>query len=65
MADGVNTYIHGEARYVVVAPVAVVETVGGGQQYVYKNGYLPVNARPANIGHLLEHGYIVEVGDSE
>lgn len=61
MAD-VNTYIHGEARYVVVAPVVVVDTIGGGQQYVYENGYLPGSARPSSIEHLLKLGYIVDTG---
>lgn len=64
MARGVNTYIHGEARYVVVAPCAVVETIGGGQQYVYENGYLPANARPSSVEHLLEQGYVVEIGET-
>jgi hypothetical protein len=65
MAGGINTYIHGDARYVVVAPCVVADLVGGGQKYIYANGYLPASTRPAQIEHLLEQRSILEVGENE
>ncbi|KJQ54661.1 hypothetical protein [Microbacterium sp. SA39] len=63
MTVDVNTYIHGDAQYVVLAPCVVVDLVGGDvrQRYVYRNGYLPANTRPTQIEHLLEQHSIEKV----
>ncbi|WP_454113349.1 hypothetical protein [Microbacterium maritypicum] len=57
----INTYLHGGAHYRVLAPCVVVDGVGGGQRYVYRNGYLPSNTRPTQIEHLLEQHSIEKV----
>ncbi|MBT2485732.1 MULTISPECIES: hypothetical protein [unclassified Microbacterium] len=57
----INTYLHGRAKYRVLAPCVVVDLVGGGQSYVYRNGYLPASTRPSVVEHLLEQRSIESV----
>ncbi|MBP3977852.1 hypothetical protein [Microbacterium sp. BLY] len=57
----INSYIHGQAKYRVVAPCVVADLVGGGQTYVYRDGYLPASTRPTLVEHLLEQHAIERV----
>lgn len=54
----INTFIFGGLRYQVICAGVVAQKLNGGEKYVYRNQYLPGDADPAHIEHLLTLGLI-------
>lgn len=54
-----------QKQYQVTAALATVKTEGGHLRYIYQDGFLPSDAEPDHVKHLLALGMIGEVGDVE
>jgi hypothetical protein len=53
-----NAPIAAPQRFVVSAPVAVINVTGIGPVYVDRGGVVPANTDPAHVQHLLSLGLI-------
>lgn len=52
-----------QKQYQVTAALATVKTGGGQLRYIYQDGFLPSDADPDHVKHLLAMGLIGEVKD--
>lgn len=57
----VNAFIHGTARFRVVAPCVVAMLPNDGQRYVYRNALLPADTLPSQVASLMHSGLVQEV----